>query len=85
MYLRVNLLGPVPRLMEKEFTGPSSYGKRIYRAAVLQRLRNTNLQQLYNTCCIVMVWPSPTPYPAEYYAHAIIRYAMPLSSFCVPS
>ena len=31
MYLRVNLLG----------TGPSSYEKRIYRAAVSQRLRNT--------------------------------------------
>jgi len=30
-YLRVNLLGP----------GPSSYEKRIYRAAVSQRLRNT--------------------------------------------
>jgi len=29
--------------------------------------------------------PSPTPYPAEYYAHAIIRYAMPLSSFVVTS
>ena len=24
-------------------TGPSSYGKRIYRAAVSQRLRNTDL------------------------------------------
>jgi len=32
-YLRVNLLGPGPRLMEK----------RIYRAAVSQRLRNTGL------------------------------------------
>jgi hypothetical protein len=32
-YLRVNLLGP----------GPSSYEKRIYRAAVTQRLRNTVL------------------------------------------
>jgi len=30
-YLRVNLLGPDPRLMKK----------RIYRAAVSQRLRNT--------------------------------------------
>ena len=30
-YLRVNLLGPGPRLMKK----------RIYRAAVSQRLRNT--------------------------------------------
>jgi hypothetical protein len=30
-YLRVNLLGP----------GPSSYKKIIYRAAVSQRLRNT--------------------------------------------
>ena len=30
-YLRVNLFG----------TGPSSYKKRIYRAAVSQRLRNT--------------------------------------------
>ena len=25
-------------------TGPSSYGKRIYWGAVLQRLRNTNLE-----------------------------------------
>ena len=32
-YLRVNLLGP----------GPNSYKKRIYRAAVSQRLRNTAL------------------------------------------
>ena len=32
-YLRVNLLGPDPRLMN-----------RVYRAAVLQRLRNTALQ-----------------------------------------
>ena len=27
-------------------TGPSSYKKRIYRAAVLQRLRNTGIDQL---------------------------------------
>jgi hypothetical protein len=33
MYLPVNLLGPGPRLMEK----------RIYRAAVSQRLRNTGI------------------------------------------
>jgi len=33
-YLRVNLFGPAPRLMKK----------RIYRAAVSQRLRNTGLQ-----------------------------------------
>jgi hypothetical protein len=33
MYLLVNLLGP----------GPSSYKKRIYRAAVSQRLGNTAL------------------------------------------
>jgi hypothetical protein len=32
-YLRVNLLGP----------GPSSYKKRIYRAAVSQRLGNTGV------------------------------------------
>jgi len=32
-YLRVNLLGPGPRLMKKK----------IYRAAVSQRLRNTGL------------------------------------------
>jgi hypothetical protein len=32
MYLRVNLLGPGPRLIKKE-----------YRAAVSQRLRNTDL------------------------------------------
>jgi len=33
MYLRVNLMGPGPRLMEKEF----------YRAAVSQIFRNTDL------------------------------------------
>jgi hypothetical protein len=33
-YLRVNLLGPGPRLIKK----------RIYRAAVSQRLRNTALE-----------------------------------------
>jgi len=33
-YLRVNLLGPGPRLIKK----------RIYRAAVSQRLRNTVLE-----------------------------------------
>ena len=30
-------------------TGPSSYKKRIYRAAVLQRLRNTVLDQRFPT------------------------------------
>jgi hypothetical protein len=35
-YLRVNLLGP----------GPSSYKKIIYRAAVSQRLGNTDLEKL---------------------------------------
>jgi len=35
-YLRVNLLGPGPRLVKN----------RIYRAAVSQRLRNTGLGQL---------------------------------------
>ena len=35
-YLRVNLLGPGSRLMKK----------RIYRAAVSQRLRNTALKDL---------------------------------------
>ena len=29
-------------------TGPSSYEKRIYRAAVSQRLRNTYVDQLQN-------------------------------------
>jgi len=38
-YLRVNLLGPGPRLMKK----------RIYRAAVSQRLRNTALEGLKMT------------------------------------
>jgi len=33
-YLRVNLLGPGPRLTKK----------RIYRAAVSQRLRNTDVE-----------------------------------------
>ena len=32
-------------LMSKSVgTGPSSYGKRIYRAAVSQRLRNTGVE-----------------------------------------
>jgi len=35
-YLRVNLLGPGPRLMKK----------RIYRAAVSQRLRNTDVEDI---------------------------------------
>ena len=35
-YLRVNLLGPGPRLMKK----------RIYRAAVSQKLRNTGLDSV---------------------------------------
>jgi len=35
-YLRANLLGPGPRLIKK---------KRIYRAAVSQRLRNTGLRR----------------------------------------
>jgi len=35
-YLRVNLLGPGPRLMKK----------RIYRAALSQRLRNTTVERL---------------------------------------
>ena len=38
-YLRVNLLGPGPRLIKKEFT----------RAAVSQKLRNTNLSRVYPT------------------------------------
>jgi len=32
-------------------TGPSSYEKRIYRAAVSQRLRNTGLQQEWPAGC----------------------------------
>jgi len=36
MYLRVNLLGPGPRLIKK----------RIYRAAVSQRLRNTGVDHI---------------------------------------
>jgi len=32
-------------------TGPSSYEKRIYRAAVSQRLRNTDVDHVeYNVC-----------------------------------
>ena len=38
-YLRVNFFG----------IGPSSYKKRIYRAAVSQRLRNTAVECLYAT------------------------------------
>ena len=40
-YLRVNLLGPGPRLMKKEFTGPRSS----------QRLRNTALDT--NNCDVL--------------------------------
>ena len=32
-------------------TGPSSYEKRIYRAAVSQRLRNTGLRLNWSVCC----------------------------------
>ena len=48
-YLRVNLLGPGPRLIKKK--------KRIYRAAVSQRLRNTGLIGLgsYNNCTLMCV------------------------------
>jgi hypothetical protein len=42
--LRVNLLGP----------GPSSYKKRIYRAAVSQRLGNTGLHHVRARCCQVL-------------------------------
>jgi len=35
-------------------TGPSSYEKRIYRAAVSQRLRNTDLDKLKNYCVVFM-------------------------------
>ena len=38
-YLRVNLLGPGPRLIKK----------RIYRAAVSQRFRNTGLENSVHT------------------------------------
>jgi len=31
-------------------TGPSSYEKRIYRAAVSQRLRNTDLKNRHQYC-----------------------------------
>ena len=41
-YLRVNLLGPGPRLMKK----------RIYRAAISQRLRNTDITQRHLCYCI---------------------------------
>jgi len=37
-YLRINLLGPGPRLLKK----------RIYRAAVAQRLRNTAVRDTRN-------------------------------------
>jgi len=38
-------LNKIGKVFKSKFvgTGPSSYKKRIYRAAVLQRLRNTNL------------------------------------------
>jgi len=39
-YLRVNLLGPGPRLIKK---------KRIYRAAVSQRLRNTDIETSFQS------------------------------------
>jgi hypothetical protein len=41
-YLRVNLLGPVPRLMKK---------KKNYRAAVSRRLRNIALK---NSACLAV-------------------------------
>ena len=36
-------------------TGPSSYGKSIYRAAVSQRLRNTGLQPFYKNVYSILV------------------------------
>jgi len=41
-YLRVNLLGPGPRLIKK----------RIYRAAVSQRLRNTDIDAPFSFCSL---------------------------------
>ena len=39
----------IGKLLTSKFvgTGPTSYEKRIYRAAVLQRLRNTDLEDSY--------------------------------------
>jgi hypothetical protein len=39
-------------------TGPSSYEKRIYRAAVSQRLRNTGLEDLFGALsegCLTLI------------------------------
>jgi hypothetical protein len=35
-------------------TGPSSYGKRIYRAAVSQRLRNTDTRNVDNVAAVTI-------------------------------
>jgi hypothetical protein len=45
-YLRVNLLGP----------GPSSYKKRICRAAGSQRLRNTGLRRVSTATRLLGLW-----------------------------
>jgi len=52
-------LKKIGKLFTNKFvgTGPSSYKKRIYRAAVSQKLRNTNLKRIISTnCCIHKVY-----------------------------
>ena len=48
-------LKKIGKVFTSEFvgTGPSSYKKRIYRAAVSQRLRNTGLYILIRLACNV--------------------------------
>ena len=66
-------------------TGPSSYKKRIYRAAVSQRLRNTGvedinsslgkkLQEFYGTRKLINVFTCPYPEPDESITRLIILF-----------
>ena len=43
----------IGKLLTSKFvgTGPTSYEKRIYRAAVSQKLRNTDLEDSYTSPC----------------------------------
>jgi len=48
-------------------TGPSSYEKRIYRAAVSQSLRNTGIK--HRRCCLLV-----TPHPGHQQAAPSVHY-----------
>jgi len=72
-YLRVNLLGPGPRRMKK----------RISRAAVSQRLRNTglNVNQALRLYIIKLLKPTGYVMHQQFYIQQL--YALPTLYLCV--